>query len=526
MKSTPLLSVPSDTDNLGTGKSSKHGWLSFWKELFADKVLQDLLSPVFAFTLMIPFAVGFVGVVVAGNGCLLGDFSKLLSVVLFSEAMTTFSFALFSQYRVCTDIDFLSAIFLGQVGKTLVTMVGEEDLLVYILISQALLSAVLGASLCLLAKNDGLWFLRFLPYPVSSGFAAGIGIMIMDGGFELGTGIGLQQFAAGLFSGLPVWHYVQLALTCISAAVFLALKLVINNALRLPLGILITTGAVHFTAYQLKFTMHDLVSCGMMLEGLSPEPWSAAWSSLAADVSSVDWSIFVSKQWMGIFVPYIFLHIILWSFYVSGFEDTADLGSDTRIDLNTEVHSTGWTNIMVGLFSGVPTCHSYKMFLVMKTNGGQSRIWVLLYGTTFAFLFFEPAARQPLAVIPKLTFGGLVLSMGIGFIRDAFAQAQKRIAEAERRIVGLAAFAIYLNVLLGLGLGCFLMMVFFIIEYSGITGVTSSGTLETVRSLVERSPRENATLMHHGNEVAVFWCSGYIFFGTASTITEEIDSYL
>jgi len=523
---SPLLVAPAHTEANGPCHCTKSHLFNFWRNLFAESVPQDFLSPFLGPTLLLPFAVAFVGVTVAGNASLRGDFSKLLSMVILSQALSTLAFALSSQYRTCTNIDLLTAVFLGAVGKGIVSMVNRDELFMYILISQSFLAILLGTLLCVLAKVDGLWFLRFMPYPVSSGFVAGIGLMVMDGGFELGTGMSMQKLVLGLFGGLHWWHYVQMIFTCIAAAVFLSLKLIIDNALRLPLGILITACAVHGIAHLLHLSMQDLTSYGMMLEGLSPEPWSATWSLMAAGISSVDWTVFVSRQWIALFVPYTLLHVILWVFYVSGFEDVVDLGKGKKVSLNAEIRSTGGANILVGLFSGVPICHSYKLYFVMKSNGGRSRLWVVLLGITFTFLFFEPSARQQLAIIPKLTFGGLVLSMGVDFVRDAVIESRKRVAPAERRIVGLTGFVTYLNVLLGLGLGCFLMMVFFIIEYSGITGITNSGTLERVRSLVDRSPAENLTLSRHGREVVIFWCSGYIFFGTASSIIEEIDSHL
>jgi len=140
----------------------------------------------------------------------------------------------------------------------------------------------------------------------------------------------MQKLVLGLFGGLHWWHYVQMIFTCIAAAVFLSLKLIIDNALRLPLGILITACAVHGIAHLLHLSMQDLTSYGMMLEGLSPEPWSATWSLMAAGISSVDWTVFVSRQWIALFVPYTLLHVILWVFYVSGFEDVADLGKGKK----------------------------------------------------------------------------------------------------------------------------------------------------------------------------------------------------
>ena len=74
--------------------------------------------------------------------------------------------------------------------------------------------------------------------------------------------------------------------------------------------------------------------------------------------------------------------------------------------------------------------------------------------------------------------------------------------------------------------GVVLTTVFFMVEYSGMTGVTQKATLSEVRSHVERDDEQNQIIDTYGRQVAVFWCAGYIFFGTAQDIVEELQASL
>lgn len=56
-----------------------------------------------------------------------------------------------------------------------------------------------------------------------------------------------------------------------------------------------------------------------------------------------------------------------------------------------------------------------------------------------------------------------------------------------------------------------------------MTGIVREATLAQVRSFATQTPASAALLESSGKDVLVFWCSGYIFFGTASTILKQIE---
>lgn len=79
---------------------------------------------------------------------------------------------------------------------------------------------------------------------------------------------------------------------------------------------------------------------------------------------------------------------------------------------------------------------------------------------------------------------------------------------------------------MGLAFGFGLVMVSFIVEYSGMTGITRHATLKEVRSNIERASDEVACLNSFGDETVIFWLTGYIFFGSAVGVVEEVEAFI
>ena len=162
----------------------------------------------------------------------------------------------------------------------------------------------------------------------------------------------------------------------------------------------------------------------------------------------------------------------------------------------------------------------------MRDAGGKTRWWVFLFAVFYMVLYFDSTLRSCLSFIPKCAFGALVVSLGFEFLTTSLIESRERIAVTEWRVVVATSVITYLNVLLGILFGVVLTTIFFMVEYSGMTGVTQKATLAEVRSLVERDDVQNQILDTHGHQVAVFWCAGYIFFGTAQDIVEELQASL
>lgn len=76
------------------------------------------------------------------------------------------------------------------------------------------------------------------------GFVSGIGLIVLDGGFELGCNHTMKDLV-GQYAQIPRETWLHTGATVLVGCFFLALKSVILNAMRLPVGLLAVTIVVH-----------------------------------------------------------------------------------------------------------------------------------------------------------------------------------------------------------------------------------------------------------------------------------------
>jgi len=510
--------TPEETLSEETPESGQKGF-------FHGVNIRDLLGALVGPMLLLPFAIAFVGMVVAANPALKADFPLLLSTVLLSQTLSTFMFVAFSQFSTCTNIDLLSAAFIAKLCTTIRPFVAEQDLFVHVCFGQGVFTIIVGILLCVVAWLDGIWYFRFLPYTVSAGFVTGIGLLILNGGFELGCGHSMQELAMGVGT-LPTMVFVHAALAALAAFVFHVVSCVIRNSMRLPVGIVVNTMLFHGVACLAGFTMESLTSWGFLLDGLQPEPWTEGWLELRGRFREFSPLAFLKMPIFSLTASYAALHVISYPFYATAMLEVDETSHDKKISMKKEIATMGAANVIVGCLAGVPVAHSVKALVVMQDAGARSKLWSLLVGIVFTLVYFCTSFRARLVVIPKCTFGGLVALLGFEFVKTSLAESRERIAAAEWRFVLAIAVIIYFDVLTGLAFGLALVMIFFVIEYSGMTGITRQATLKEVRSNVDRPSDEIAVLDSCGDVAALFWLNGYIFFGSAVAIVEEVEEFI
>jgi hypothetical protein len=131
------------------------------------------------------------------------------------------------------------------------------------------------------------------------------------------------------------------------------------------------------------------------------------------------------------------------------------------------------------------------------------------------------------AVMPNFMFAALLVSIGINMIWDNLRSAWNMLPVREFSLVILH---IILTALLGMlwavVLGVLFTATIFIVEYSAHSGVLLCTTLLLERSKVQRSSSETEILEQYGATVLIVHLHGMIFFGSASSVLEEIKAHV
>ena len=138
----------------------------------------------------------------------------------------------------------------------------------------------------------------------------------------------------------------------------------------------------------------------------------------------------------------------------------------------------------------------------------------------FTVIYTGPA---PIAFIPTLIIGGLLIFIGIDFLMKWVWQARKKLPVADFAVVcGILLVVATYGILEGVAVGIALALLLFVHSYSQLSVIKSSQSGTEHVSNVDRNYKEREYLDKHGEALQIFVLQGFLFFGTANRLLDDI----
>jgi len=240
-------------------------------------------------------------------------------------------------------------------------------------------------------------YIKYMPYPVISGFMSGIGVIIIIlqifpfFGLESPQGILATLGSLGAIAGNINMHAVFLALGTI-ATIYLAPK--VTKTIPSPLIALIL-----FTVVTVMLGL-DVPLIGEIPTGL-PE---------------VQWEAFTKMDWHD---P-MFILVAAFTLSALGAIDSlltsivADNMTKTQHDSNRELIGQGIGNAVAGIIGGIPGAGATMRTVVNIKTGGNSRLSGVFHGIVLIVILLGAGAYAKLIPIPVLA--GILITVGIGIL--------------------------------------------------------------------------------------------------------------
>src|SRR5262249_14790542 len=153
--------------------------------------------------------------------------------------------------------------------------------------------------------------------------------------------------------------------------------------------------------------------------------------------------------------------------------------------------------------------------------GSRSR-WTGLFAAALCgvALFVGPA---PMSYLPRFVLGGLLLFLGLGFLVEWLYDAWFKLPMSDYAVVLLILGVIgAVGYLEGVGFGVLAAVFLFIHNYSRIGVITHALTGAERQSNVDRPLSDQRLLREQGRQVYVLELQGFIFFGTANSLLNDI----
>jgi len=380
------------------------------------------------------------------------------------------------------------------------------------------------AMLAIAGVGSGLamWFIgrfgyasvvRFLPYPVVSGFMAGTGWLLMRGGIEVMLGRAVH------FADVP-------DLFAWSSFKFLAIGLGLASFMLLCVVRGISSVAISAAILISSFAFHAIGRRVSSLDALEQEGWligpfsqSASWPPLRpSDISAIDWGV-LGENALSISVIVI-VSIIGLMLNLSGLEGVLD----EDIDVDHEMQVAGAANVLSGLGSGLISYHLIGDTTLARQLGVRSRAIAIAIGVLGLGLLIVGA--DLVALMPRAVAGGVLFGLGLNLLFEWATGSFARMNRADRMISGLILAVIAtVGILTGVGAGLLLAVAIFVFRYSR-TDPVRYALRAAGRSNVDRRPENRAFLVADPSRIIAIELQGYLFFGSVRRLRATIEQQL
>jgi len=435
-----------------------------------------------------------------------------IAILLVGTLVAGLGGSLFSDYRavICSPRNGLVPVFAVMISSIYASFGSEYSLgaEATIIVAIMVASLITGLFLLLLGRLRLGNLVRYIPYPVTGGFFAGIGYIFVEGGLTVASG------ASPTFSSFTESQFIQL----VTPAVVLALCLIIgklfrDNRLSVP-GILLASILIFYGVLAMAGISRDEAAASGLLPSI--ESTGALVPVFHFNyLAEVNW-VAISGQLSGIVVVALLCSMML-LLDVSGIELIA------RKDLNPdhELQVMGYTNIVNSVLGGFPGVHDASDTALVERLGGKDRLTGFVYAGLVLLAIIVGAEFMEL--VPTFILGGLLIYVGLEFLIDWLWKARDELPLSDYVVVILILVVIiFSDILQGVTFGFFVAIILFVVNYSQLSVIKIATDGSDHASNVDRDLETRELLNQEGKRVLILVLQGFIFFGTADKLLSAI----
>lgn len=362
-------------------------------------------------------------------------------------------------------------------------------------------------------KLGGL--VRFIPYPVVGGFLAGTGWLLVQGSF--GTMTGLQLMASNI-KQLVLPNQLALWLPGVIFAFTLFIGLLrFKHFLTMPVILIGSISAFYFALLVTGTSINQAISRGLLLGGLQGE---IIWEPVKIEyLRQADWTAILNQS--GNIAILLIMSLIDLLLNASALE----LITEKDLEFNHELRVAGIANILSGFSGGMVGYQTLSASAINHRIGARSRIVGLLAAIICATMLF--AGSNLLVLFPRAIMGGLLFYLGLEFLYEWVIKGWQKLPRLDYFITILILIVIAsTNFLIGVGIGLVATIFLFVLNYSQVKIIRHTLSGKERHSNVERPVHLQRKLRELGAKIYILELQGFIFFGTASSLLDQVKSRL
>jgi sulfate permease, SulP family len=378
---------------------------------------------------------------------------------------------------------------------------------VVMIVSASLLTGIFFIVLGKLRLGD---LARYLPYPVLGGFLAGTGWLLATGGISVMTG---SSLSLALFEPQMLIRWLPGLILGMAIYIIAARS---TNALAVPLFFLASVLVFHLVARLIGTSANVLQEGGWLL---GPFNGGSQWVFPLNQhfLANTNWSALAGQ------ITDLFAVLIVSMIALLLNANSLELVVQQDIDLNKELTAAGIGNLASGLVGGTVGYHTISLSTLNYKMTNGKRLAGLL---TALFLGLSIAIGTGyLGLIPKMVVGAMLVYLGLLMLIEWIYRAWKTFNRLDFLIILTILVIIALKgFMLGIAVGVVMTVIMFVVNYSQVNVIKQAFSGAFYRSRMQRSRQQWETVARHSSELYILKLQGFIFFGTAHKLYNQIRS--
>lgn len=401
-----------------------------------------------------------------------------------------------------------------------------RDFVATFIAAQAVMFLCVGVCLYVMGRLRLTRLANFLPYPITAGLLASIGVSLAKSGFAVASKDGF-----GVSSQLG---FLWVACTILFAGFSHVLKHRLHVAGHVATPIVVVTGIliVHGVSLALSIPHHALaVDYKVIFEwddSASKGWW--AWTESTFD----DGLLFRRVRWGALFKCRA---VVVAACVIGALKIGIKCGSfaamfvASDVDVDAEMRLVGANNIVAALCASAGQAHSFAGIKVMQQLRASHKTASLIY-PAWCLAAWVVGIGPVMAVIPRFVFGAMLVELGVDYVDTYLVYPLRQNMRSGKSgnldltdvatLVAIVVTAIISNLLEAIALGLVISLVGVLRRLSQRSVVKATRSGKHVRSTIERTPHCLNFLEKHGDAILVVEIAGYVFFGSAHELVDTL----
>jgi SulP family sulfate permease len=479
--------------------------------------LRDLLAGVICNILSVAYCLSYAALIFSGP--LKHWLSYGIAVTFLSAAIAAAVTALRSSLPFAiagpdTSTSAVTATLAAAMAAQLVAA-GNTNLLPPVLIVIALATAATGIVLCLLGLSRTGRSIRFIPYPVIGGFLGATGWLMILGAIQVITDQRLTLATLGEFTSALMLSKLGAAL-----AIAVALHVLLSrwtSAFVLPSILVAAILAIYIALPITGSSLAEAQAGGWMFRPQETTSIMSPWQP--AELHTFPWT---ALPWLaGDLVAVMFVTTISLLLNTTGVE----MATRREADIDRELRVLGLASLLSSAFGGYVSSLSLSRTSLAYAAGATGRLTGLtVAGISASMLVLDPGF---LSYVPKYALGGLLFFAGGQLSYRWLVKSAERLQPLDYlSLIAISAIIIGWGFIAGLMIGGVICCIMFALSAGRVNAIKYSFDGSELHSSLDRSPAELSILAAHGKELQGMALQGYLFFGTANRLYQEVKALL